>query len=249
MLRYLTLTPVFFLFLPLDAMALVKLSNSGICHDSYSKHFSRTKNYTAFDNLKACLDTGGKLPKNYKGPELTRTKALTPKPSSDGALSYSLLYNRKQWPHWIDVDKDCQNTRAEMLINTSKTDVKFRSTKQCSVVEGKWDDPFSGKTWTKAGDVDIDHVVPLKWANGHGGSSWNKEQKTTFANDFENLLVVEDNLNQSKGAKGPDEWMPPNHLYRCDYVAHFNNVVTKYNLRYISSEKRIISKMLSTCSN
>lgn len=69
-----------------------------------------------------------------------------------------------------------------------------------------------------------------------------------FANDFENLLVVEGGLNQSKGAKGPDKWMPPNHNFRCNYLKQFDFIVAKYNSLYTPSESRILDRMLSPCS-
>jgi hypothetical protein len=56
--------------------------------------------------------------------------------------------------------------------------------------------------------VDVDHVVPLKWAHDHGGGEWSREKKKRFANDPLNLLVVHDRINRIKGAKGIDKWMP-----------------------------------------
>lgn len=42
---------------------VVKKSKSGICHDRSSRHYDRTKNFTPYKTLKACLDSGGRLPK------------------------------------------------------------------------------------------------------------------------------------------------------------------------------------------
>jgi uncharacterized protein (DUF488 family) len=44
-----------------------------------------------------------------------------------------------------------------------------------------------------------------------------------------------------------DEWLSPNHQYRCEYIAHFNKVMDKYELVFIPSEQRIVDKMASAC--
>jgi len=46
---------------------IVKKSKSGICHDKYSSYYERTTNFKSFNTLSNCLDSGGRLPKNYKG--------------------------------------------------------------------------------------------------------------------------------------------------------------------------------------
>jgi hypothetical protein len=45
------------------ATQVIKKSSSGICHPPQSSWYERTKNYTAFDSLEACLAVGGRLPK------------------------------------------------------------------------------------------------------------------------------------------------------------------------------------------
>ena len=42
---------------------IVKKSKSGLCHDPSSRWYKRTKNFAAFDSIKDCLDSGGRLPK------------------------------------------------------------------------------------------------------------------------------------------------------------------------------------------
>jgi len=156
-------------------------------------------------------------------------------------------YNRKNWRHWIDEDRDCQNTRAEILIIKSILPPKFRNNKKCSVFSGKWYDPYSGKYWFLASDLDIDHLVPLHWAYNHGGRDWTNKKKTIFANDIENLIAVEDGLNQEKGSKGPDNWLPPKKSFQCLYVKKFDKVVKKYKLNYGSKEEIFIKKFLKQC--
>lgn len=48
---------------PTSNGSVVKMSKSRICHDTNSRYYSRTKNYTAYKTLKECLNAGGRLPK------------------------------------------------------------------------------------------------------------------------------------------------------------------------------------------
>lgn len=58
------------------------------------------------------------------------------------------------------------------------------------VISGSWFDPYSGKYFTKANDLDIDHIVPLKHAHSSGASRWDIGKRREFANDYENLIPV-----------------------------------------------------------
>lgn len=156
-------------------------------------------------------------------------------------------YNRKEWPHWIDTDDDCQNTRQELLIATSKKSVQFKNSKHCTVIYGEWYGVYTGKTFTKASDVNIDHVVPLAHAHRHGADNWTKEQRKTFANDFENLLVVSDSANRSKSDKAPHEWLPPLKSYWCEYGKRWEHIKDKYRLWYSNQEHITLKQLAETC--
>lgn len=156
-------------------------------------------------------------------------------------------YNRKSWAHWSDFDGDCMNTRHEILLSQADGPVK-KSPDGCYISTGTWNDPFSGKTLHRASDLDVDHIIPLKWASAHGGVSWSKSKKEKFANDPLNLLAVDDGLNQSKGAKGPTKWMPPNQKFRCAYLGQWQVVLGKYpSLKMTTKETRIFNKQIHTC--
>ena len=222
---------------------IVKQSTSGICHDESSSSYSRTTNYTAFESIAACIDAGGRLPK----PQTKQVDKAIDEAIEQGN-AFVTLYDRSDWPHWSDEDQDCQNTRYEILISTSKKAVEFKTEKGCNVATGEWFDPYSSNTYFNSAELDLDHVVPLKFAHGHGADRWSRERKEAFANDFDNLILVQASLNRQKGAKGLDEWLPPNHSYRCEYIARFNAVMIKYELKYIPAEQRVVNKMVNACS-
>lgn len=223
---------------------VIKKSSSGICHDTDSRFYSRTKNFIAYDTMALCVESGARPYKGY-GSNLDRAE----QEAIDEGRAFVSLYNRDDWEHWTDDDGDCQTVRHELLISTSKRAVTFTRSDQCIVKTGIWVGLYSAKSFTNASELQIDHVVPLKWAHGHGGATWSKEKKRQFANDPINLLAVKGTLNQSKGAKGPDAWLPPNHPYRCQYIAHFNRVVEHYGLAYIPSEKRIVDRLVKACNS
>jgi hypothetical protein len=208
---------------------IVKQSSSGICHDKTSGSFSRTKNFTPFDSIAACIDAGGRLPKGQ-----TNQIDKATNEAIDEGRAFVSLYDRSDWPHWLDDDKDCQNTRHEILIQTSTKPVEFKTDNECNVLAGEWYDPYSGDTFTISKDLDLDHIVPLKFAHGHGADKWSRERKKQFANDYGNLLLVNASLNRQKGAKGPTEWLPSNFPKRREYIARFNAVMAKYERSYIS---------------
>lgn len=160
---------------------------------------------------------------------------------------FSLLYDRADWPHWLDDDGDCRDTRAEILIRTSRVAVTFRDTKHCVVQSGEWLDPYSGRLIYQANDLDIDHLVPLKHAHGHGGSAWPASQRRQFANDPDNLVPVSAALNRAKGSSSPDQWRPPNRGYWCEYGQRWQDIKQRYALMVTDEEKAAVDELLGHC--
>lgn len=209
---------------------LVKKSKSGICHDSSSSYYSRTKNFTAYDTLHDCLNSGGRLPKGYSSQKSSVSPTRNFSPSS-------YKYSRSHFGSWADEDGDCINTRHELLMKQSTSTVDTGSNK-CTVQRGRWLDPYTGRTFYNARDVDIDHVVPLKWAWDHGAYTWTPEKRKQFANDEVNLFAVQASVNREKGALGVLDWLPPANSFHCQYVLRFTRVVKSYGLVLSDSEQR-----------
>ena len=159
-------------------------------------------------------------------------------------------YNRSQWKHWTDEDGDCQDARQEALISESLVEVTFESERQCRVETGRWYGAFTGAYIEAPGDLDIDHLVPLKNAHDSGGWAWSAARKQEYANhlgDPGHLIAVTKGANRSKGAKGPEEWRPPDEGYWCQYAMDWTEVKMEWGLTMTQRETEAVIEMLDTC--
>jgi len=161
-------------------------------------------------------------------------------------------YNRKDWRHWIDEDKDCQDTRQEVLIAESTTPVTFTDDKRCRVESGTWEDAYTGKTFTSPLSLDVDHVVALRDAFDSGGANWDAARRKLYANDLSapgSLRAVQMGANRSKGSRGPDEWLPVNEEFRCQYIGEFMAIKRRWELSLGAGEQAVLDYMLKICED
>ena len=159
-------------------------------------------------------------------------------------------YDRSQWKHWTDDDGDCQDARQEALISESLIEVTFESERKCRVAVGRWYGAFTGVYVEAPGDLDVDHLVPLKNAHDSGGWAWSATRKQEYANylgDPNHLIAVTKGANRSKGAKGPEEWRPPDEGYWCQYATDWAEVKMEWALTMTQKEVETVIEMLDTC--
>lgn len=95
-----------------------------------------------------------------------------------------------------DDDRDCQNARHETLIADSSQQVTFTTEEKCQVKSGSWKPPCTAETILEFSKLDMDHVVPLKWAWDHGAAGWSRAKRIAFASAPTKLLPVEARLNR-----------------------------------------------------
>ena len=108
-----------------------------------------------------------------------------------------------------------RNTRQELLANNA-------------TVAGLHLCPYTLKL-LPGSKMQVDHVIPLKWAWEHGAEAWTHQQRVYFANDKDLLLLVDGPTNEEKGDRGVDEWMPEHN--QCQYVTIWKEVCAKYRLQ------------------
>ncbi|QTR03462.1 HNH endonuclease [Saccharothrix algeriensis] len=146
---------------------------------------------------------------------------------------------------WSDVDGDGCDQRSQVLARDLGDVVRKEG--RCAVTDGTLDDPYTGGTVSDVAKVQIDHVVPLAEMWRSGAAGWAPERRTAAANDLRNLLAVQGKANQAKGDRTPDEWMPPNAGYSCEYARIYVGVKAEYGLTVTAAERVALENALATC--
>ena len=153
------------------------------------------------------------------------------------------------WPHWADVDGDCQDTAAEVLAEESVFEATYDSS-VCRVTQGLWDDPWSGVQRESESDVTVVHLVPLANAHASGGAGWDAARRASFANDLsapEHLVVVSRDVAAARADRAPEAWAPPLESGRCAYARGYAAVKTRWDLSVTQAELDGLAAMLATC--
>lgn len=163
-------------------------------------------------------------------------------------------YDRELFgPAWQDVDRNGCDTRNDVLRRDLQDVVLKPDTNGCVVQSGTLDDPYSGQAiaFVRGSDtsslVQIDHVVALADAWQKGAQQWDEAKRVEFANDPLNLLAVDGELNQQKGAGDVATWLPPERSTWCSYAARVVAVKVKYGLAVTVAERDTLVRILTDC--
>lgn len=164
------------------------------------------------------------------------TNTTTPVASDVSALIHGLLvaeesnvdtYNRDLFGgDWIDADGDGCNTRREVLERERRVDLP-------GLTGGGWLSIYDGYSTPDAGELDIDHTVPLAEAWRSGAANWDGARRLAFANDLEHpgsLIAVTAATNRAKGDRDPASWQPPNLDSWCGYVTDWVTTKQRWGL-------------------
>lgn len=156
-------------------------------------------------------------------------------------------YSRALFPHWRDTDGDGCDADDQAVIRSANVELAG----PCRVVAGALVDPYTGKTvrWSgsRAGVVDVDHVVSLSNAWQTGAQALTLGERRLLANDQLNVVPVAAGVNRSKGDGDAATWLPSLRSYRCAYVARQIAVKAKYRLWVTAAEKAAMEGVLVSC--
>lgn len=158
-------------------------------------------------------------------------------------------YSRSQFGNGWSLEAGC-DTRNRILAR----DLEEVSLDQdCHVLSGTLHDPYTGKTihfmrgLDSSDEVQIDHVVALSNAWQTGAQQLDLDRRILLANDPLNLLAVDGEANQQKSDGDASTWLPPQKVFRCQYVARQIAVKKTYALWVTGAEKEAMVAVLATC--
>ena len=157
------------------------------------------------------------------------------------------FFNEDDWSYEEDFDGDCQSTRQEMLVLTSRVDVRYTNPRNCVVRTGEWLDEYTGELFKVAVKLEVDHIIPRMYAHTHGGDRWTPEKKLAFANDPLNIMLVERREIRRKRDRGPSRYLPRDE-FQCEYINLWNQISEKYDLQLSTIDRSTISRLTADCS-
>lgn len=185
---------------------------------------------------------------------------LTDEPAEEFSLLQFNFYQEKQTPQiayerkrhyngWVKNKKsgDCMNTRNKVLVRDNVGEIKVKASNPCSVETGVWNDPYAGETLTRAEDMQIDHMIPLKESYISGAWKWSFKARCLFGNYLgfkKHLIAVDGEQNNNKSDQTPIDYLPPRAEYQCEYLKDWLTIKALWSLNFDPSEKREIEFLI-----
>lgn len=244
----------------------------GACGEPRTVVVTNTETVTSTEKVTTTVEvTAGEPEPEASQPEEVGGTVAAPVPLPEGSSARELLntleikgrapktgYERakfgQRWSDDVEVEfghNGC-DTRNDILNRDLKNVTYKPRTRDCVVLTGTLEDPYSGEIieferGPESAKVQIDHVVPLADAWVKGAQQLSEQARRNFANDPRNLLAVDGRLNQQKGAGDAATWLPPAKGFRCEYVSRQVEVKAAYQLWVTQAEYEAIDRVLSGC--
>ena len=108
--------------------------------------------------------------------------------------------------------------------------------------------PYTGRCFTSTRETDIEHVVATSEAHDSGLCAANRETRSRFARDLQNLTLASPAVNRSqKSGKDAGEWFPDRN--RCWFADRVLEVKRAYFLTVDHREAAALERILRNCTS
>lgn len=169
---------------------------------------------------------------------LNKVQASEPLPKE-----YQTKFVRSEWQYWLG--SPC-TVRADFMREKG-SEVTLVEGSRCNPATGKWTSPFTNEVIENPFDVGVTQVVTPQYAADHGGAAWDLKKKEAFANDSTQLEIISSEERENRGSMGPDEYMPSEEGYSCQYAKTWTYVLDKYSLTATEASKDTLREALGQC--
>lgn len=163
---------------------------------------------------------------------------------------------------WNKVDGKTGNyTTRDLVLERDMSNVTYNS--RGNVNTGILLEPYTGKTIhfqrgqsnkteggsasNRDGGIQIDHVVAYAEAYRSGLDKLDFQQRNTYYNDPDVLLVSQAEANNVKKDGTIAEWKPSNQAFQCDYASLQIGIKAKYGLMVDQKEHDKLAQVLASC--
>ncbi|MDX1451899.1 MAG: hypothetical protein R3183_05030 [Oleiphilaceae bacterium] len=156
----------------------------------------------------------------------------------------NINFKLTDWPHWLDLDGNCQNEDLQTLYRESQTEPEYGEDDPCETIHsGSWIDPYTGQNIEEAWLMAVDHRISLQEAHLYGATAWPRKKRALFANAPDNLVAVSAKAQQERAYRGAKDWLPDNQQYWCEYVVHRERVAHMFELYFPPEEQAVHARI------
>ena len=135
-----------------------------------------------------------------------------------------------------------------MLIEEASDGYSSDRRGECNIVTERGSRPYNAESHSEPNLLEVDHVVALKEAHDSGAWEWDDGRLVAFANDLTDprtLRAVTGATNTDKGDADPSNWIPPNAVFVCQYLADWVSIKARWGLSMDESEYGRIRNLLT----
>ncbi len=157
------------------------------------------------------------------------------------------LYRPRRWP---DPDGDCRSVSTELLVARSTESMTFIDDRGCFPETGRWVDPWTGVVEEQAGQVVVEHIVPLLDVHRSGGATWSAQERIDYGEGIEDpdgLAVVTVATSDDRAGRAPDQWLPADPQMACGYARAWVRVKARWELTVTTPEADALAAAMAGC--
>ena len=111
----------------------------------------------------------------------------------------------------------------------------------CVVEHGLWVDSVTGAPQTDPTRVVVAPAVPFAWADARGGNGWTASQRSAFARDPANILVLDVRHAEAWIGRTPMEQQPSDPFKACAWANRFAEVLARHPIALGEGDARALA--------